>query len=46
MESTMAVLRTYDDMSEEWLDKMHKSLARMGPAARIGRMKKILRDSL
>jgi hypothetical protein len=46
MESTMAVLRTYEDISEEWLEKMRISLERMGPAARIGRMKKILRDSL
>jgi hypothetical protein len=46
MESTMAVLRGYEDISEEWLDKMHKSFEMMGPAARVGRMKKILRDSL
>jgi hypothetical protein len=46
MDNTMTVLRGYEGISEEWLDKMRKSLEMMGPAARVGRMKEILRDNL
>jgi hypothetical protein len=46
MNRTMEVPRENEDISEDWLNKMRKSLEMMGPAARVGRMKTILRTGL